>query len=219
MGPVLLFCLLYMLRGGKQDTIMFLKYCDLYQGFVSNLREVMKSNWDFWVPVSGVSSTKSCAFGGREVRDFWNSVPPRSPFQESQILHRDFRNWATNNNLTKSLSNGFVLCWSMVEYSHKPQQPVLLYCYMGMGSCHGKAPVSLQPVWRESKGSEREKWVRFRHISAAIKGRNLDSWYLLWGSGPECSDPCSSLRGNLQTLFTSLRWGQFIYMSESVCFA
>lgn len=44
---MLLFCLsaLYVGGGGgttKQDTAMFLKYCDLYQGFVYNLEEVLK---------------------------------------------------------------------------------------------------------------------------------------------------------------------------------
>jgi len=33
-GSCVVVCLLYMLRGGKQDTTVFLKYCDLYQGFV-----------------------------------------------------------------------------------------------------------------------------------------------------------------------------------------
>jgi len=57
------------------------------------------------------------------------------------------------------MSNGLVLCWSVVEYSHKPRQPALPYCSTGMGSSHGGAPVSLQPAWRD-----RTKWARFGHF-------------------------------------------------------
>lgn len=115
-------CLLYVLRGGKQDTTMFLKnlwfisgFCLKFgRGFETQLGFLGACFWSFQHEIL-------CSWRERELRDFWNSAPPRSPFQESEILHCDFRNGAINNNLTKSVSNGFVLCWSVAEYSHKPR--------------------------------------------------------------------------------------------------
>jgi len=47
------------------------------------LGEVLKSNWDYWVPVFGVSSMKSCALRGRgssgiSETQFLQEVPSRN---------------------------------------------------------------------------------------------------------------------------------------------
>lgn len=148
-------CLLYMLMSEKQGSTMFLKYCEVIYA------RVLFKIWERFSEETGVSgccflefptSNPMLLYEGRELRDSWNSTPPRSPFQESEILHHDFRYWAINTNLTKSTSNKLVLYWTVVEHSHKPQLPALPYCCM---SCLGREPASPQPLRGESKGMER----------------------------------------------------------------
>lgn len=61
-------------------------------------------------------------FEGEGAQGFPKLTPPRSPFQESEILHSDFRNWAINTNVTKSMSDDIFCVLSCGEI--QPQATV-----------------------------------------------------------------------------------------------